>query len=581
MRVVTVPLGIPARLSCAVAVACLLGGHSALAFIVSEPDNPSVVTNAPEPTDADLRNQLQMHSGFGATGAGGGWTFVPTVSLQEAFTDNLLDTTNNRRWDLLTILTPSIAITGDTPNAQVLFEYGPQFRLAARTPQEDSISNQLLGSGLFTIVPDEFFVDARAVAGATPANGGYGSFGAGLAPSFGSFGSPLTSLNSSGNTALSNQNLVQVNSYSISPYWLHDFGDLGTARIGYQLSESSISPAGSYIPVFFPTGHNSSSNLINEGYAQFDTGNYFGDIQYHAEADAQIGNGTGFQGNSQQYYVLNRLTYVLNREFSVFGEIGYENLTYGGTPTTRIDDAIWGFGTTWTPNPDSRITIAVRNRYGDTNVDFNGSYQLTARTQIGASYTTGVQSNLQGFQNQLNQATVTPTGQTVNSVTGAPLLVGTNGLGVQAGVFRVKAFNANVTTVLDRDQFTAWLQISESTTEAAAPVGTNFTSNVSAPPVGSTSTARSVFGNWTHQISEDLTLSSAASFSTFRTSGSSNQQSWAVSIGIQYLISQTLAATASYSFYDYLTPTRGFFVPSGQNQSYYQNLVIVGLTKQF
>jgi hypothetical protein len=44
-----------------------------------------------------------------------------------------------------------------------------------------------------------------------------------------------------------------------------------------------------------------------------------------------------------------------------------------------------------------------------------------------------------------------------------------------------------------------------------------------------------------------------------------------------------LAATASYSFFDYLTSAQNILIfnRSGQNQSYYQNLVLVGLTKQF
>jgi uncharacterized protein (PEP-CTERM system associated) len=575
---VTVPLGIPARVTCALAVGCLLGGRGALAFTLTDPTNPSIVTNAPEPSESDLRHQLQMHSGFGAAGAGGGWTFVPSVSLEEIWTDNILNTATNRRWDLLTIAVPSIAITGDTPNAQVLFEYGPQFRLAARTPQENSISNQMLGNGLFTIVPDEFYVSASAIAGATPANGGYGGLGPGVTPNFGGFGSQLGSLNSVGNTGLSNQNLVQVNSYSISPYWQHRFGDTGSAKIGYQFSESSFSEGGSYIPVFFPTGHNTTSNMTNEGYAQFDTGDRFEPFQDHVEANAQIGTGTGFQGNSEQYYILNRLTYNANRDISVYGEFGYENLTYAGTPTTKIDDAIWGVGATWTPNPDSTITASIGRRYGDTSVNVSGSYALSARTTIGVSYLTGLQSTLQGIQNQLNLTTVNSSGQTVNSVTGAPVAIGTNGLGVQSGLYRIKAFNANVSTVLDRDQFSVWLQISESTTVAAAPANSNIPFSISAPPVGSTTQAATGFANWTHQIREDLTLGAAVSFGTDRTSGSGNQQTVAISVGMQYLLSQTLAATASYSFFDRISSTQN---TSTQNQGYYQNMVLVGLTKQF
>jgi hypothetical protein len=43
-------------------------------------------------------------------------------------------------------------------------------------------------------------------------------------------------------------------------------------------------------------------------------------------------------------------------------------------------------------------------------------------------------------------------------------------------------------------------------------------------------------------------------------------------------VSETLAATASYSFFDRLASTQ---TQSTQGQSYYQNLVLVGLNKQF
>jgi hypothetical protein len=96
--------------------------------------------------------------------------------------------------------------------------------------------------------------------------------------------------------------------------------------------------------------------------------------------------------------------------------------------------------------------------------------------------------------------------------------------------------------------------------------------------VASTSQGETVFATWTHQLREDLTLGSSAAFNKSRTSGSGDEQSWAVSVGAQYLLSETLAATASYSFFDRLASTQTL---STQGQSYYQNLVLVGLNKQF
>jgi hypothetical protein len=96
--------------------------------------------------------------------------------------------------------------------------------------------------------------------------------------------------------------------------------------------------------------------------------------------------------------------------------------------------------------------------------------------------------------------------------------------------------------------------------------------------VGSTNNARTAYATWTHQISDDLLLSTSGSFSINHYTTTGNQQSLAIGVGMSYLITQTLAARLSYAFFDRLVPTQGTTV---NNQSYYQNLVLLGLTKQF
>jgi hypothetical protein len=58
-----------------------------------------------------------------------------------------------------------------------------------------------------------------------------------------------------------------------------------------------------------------------------------------------------------------------------------------------------------------------------------------------------------------------------------------------------------------------------------------------------------------------------------RTSNSGNQQSVAASVAMEYLLSQTLAATARYAYFNSVSST--------PNQSFYQDLVLVGLNKTF
>ena len=567
MCAVTVPSGISARVTCALAVGCLLGARGALAFPISDPDNPSIVTSAPEPTESDLRHQLQLQSGFGAAQAGGGWTFIPGISAEEIWTDNVLNTENNRRWDFLTAVTPSITILGDVPNAQVRFIYDPQFLVAARTPQENRITNQLAGTGLFTIIPDEFYVNTAAFAGGSAVGGGFGPLNNGFGSGFGGLGS----LNNNG---VSKQNQAQTSSFSLTPYWLHHFSDTGTAKIGYSFNESAYAQGGTYLPVFFPTGTHSAYNITNEGVAQFETGERFAPFRNLTLADVRLGNGNGFNGNSSEYIFENRLGYLVNRNVELFGQLGYEDLNFTNvTPNIHINDAIWGLGTTLTPNQDSQITVSFGHQSGQNGVQVNGWYAVTARTRVTATYNVGLQTNLQGIASQLDLLSLDSTGNAVDTSTGGPLFIGNTGLGIQAGVFRTKSLTMGVSTVLDRDQFSLALQFYQSTTVATVRNNVNLPTGVTAPPVGTTSKATTGYATWVHQISEDLSMSTQVSYGTWNQSNSGNQQSVAASVAMQYLISQTLAATARYSFFDRMSNTPG--------QSYYQNLVLVGLSKQF
>ncbi|MEJ0015019.1 MAG: outer membrane beta-barrel protein [Acetobacteraceae bacterium] len=537
-----------------------------MAFPAVDATSPGITLAEPDVDQSDLRHQLQQHSGFAAP-AGGGWTFVPQVSLQEIFNDNVLNTTDDRRWDFITVLTPGFTLQGDLPNAQVQFSYGPALQGYARTPSQNQITQQLLGTALFTLMPEELFLDVRAAAGGAPVGGGFGALQPGLTPSLG------PQFNGVGTTGLSKQNQVQTSSLSISPYWLHRFGDTGTAKIGYQLNQSSYSQGNTFIPLLFPTGHDTVHNLTNEGVAQFETGDRFAPFRNLTTLNASTSNGNGGTGSSTQYLMLNRLGYLVDRGLMVFGELGYESLSFGGLPPTRINDAVWGVGVTLTPNPDSQITIGYGHRYGENNVQLNGSYALTARTRISASYVTGLQTDLQGLAGQLDLAALDSTGRAIDSQTGAPLFIGTGGVGVQTGLFRVKSFTFSASTIWDRDQVSLSLQFSDQKTIATAPPGTFIPLGFPAPTVGSSSQSTTGFVSWLHQISDDLTMSSSASYSTGNFSTSGNQQSLSASVGMQYLISQTVAVNVSYSFFDRISSTPGF--------SFYQNLVMLGISKQF
>ncbi|HTI79181.1 MAG TPA: hypothetical protein VL614_01890 [Acetobacteraceae bacterium] len=578
MGVAIVPPGSFTRWICAIAAGCFVGAGEAKAFPATDASTPSIVETATPPTDSDLRHQLRLQTGIGAAAASGKvWTFVPALGADEFFTDNVLESPTNRRWDLVTVVTPSIAIHGDAPNAQLNLNYSPQFRLDARTPSQNGVTQQLAGSGQFTIIPDAFYIDARALAGGTPIASGFGGLGASLTPGGGQIGAG----NGIASSGLSKQNIAQTTSFSVSPYLLHRFGDVGTAKLGYELNYTSISQnAGSFLG-FAPTGGGNQEGLTNQVLAQFETGEQFAPYRYMVIASAAVGSGTGVLHGSSQDTITNQLGYAINRSVSIYGQIGYERLRFGGVPPTRIDDMTWGFGATYTPNADSKITVGYGHQDGTTGAVVSAYYALTARTRITARYNTGLQTDIGQLENQLNLAAFDENGNAVDATTGAPQFLGLSGVGVQNGLYRAKTFTLSASTDLDRDQLRFSLQYSEQTTVAvnSSVVVTNPFNPV-APPVGSTSQGVTGIASWTHSFREDLLMASSASYGVSNVSGApggapgtGRQASIGASAGLQYTIAPTLVTTVRYGYF-----RRGSPLP---DETIYQNVFLVGVNKQF
>lgn len=578
MGVAIVPSGSFTRLTGAIAASCFVCAGKAGAFPATDASTPSIMEDVAPPTDSDLRHQLQLQTGIGAAAANGkAWTFVPALGVDEFFTDNVLQTPANRRWDLVTVVTPSIAINGDAPNAQVNLNYSPQFRLDARTPSQNGVTQQLAGSGQFTIIPDAFYIDARALAGGTPIASGFGGLGASLTPGGGQIGAG-SGIASSG---LSKQNIAQTTSFSVSPYVLHRFGDVGTAKLGYEFNWTSINQSAGSLPVFGQTGGVNQEGLTNQVVAQFETGERFAPYRYLVIASAATGSGTGVLHGSSQDTITNQLGYAINRSISVYGQIGYERLRFGGLPPTRIDDMTWGFGATYKPNADSKITVGYGHQDGTTGAVVSAYYAVTARTKVTARYTTGLQTDIGQLENQLDLAAFDEDGNAFDATTGAPQFLGLSGIGVRNGLYRAKTFTLYATTDLDRDQLQFSLQYAEQTT-IAVNSGVVVTSpfNPVAPPVGSTSHGVTGIASWTHSLREDLLMASSASYGVSSVSGApggapgtGRQTSIGASAGLQYTVTPTLVTTVRYGYF-----RRGSPLP---DETIYQNVVLVGVNKQF
>ena len=233
---------------CAAAV-CGLGllVQQAAAFPASDVTNPSVVAPAsaaaPSPEDAAaLAHQLQLLGPYGSI-VGPGWSFAPSLTLQEVFNDNVFQSATDRRWDLITYVTPGFAAYGDTQNIQLRFNYQPTLEYYARNSSLDQLAQNLDAIADATLWQDHLYLDLRADAGVGSASGSTPGLGYGTSPT----GLPTTGLN--GLNGLTKQNSTQYTSFAASPYFLQQFDTYGTLKLGYTYGYSSSSNNAGLVPL--------------------------------------------------------------------------------------------------------------------------------------------------------------------------------------------------------------------------------------------------------------------------------------------------------------------------------------------
>jgi uncharacterized protein (PEP-CTERM system associated) len=529
--------------------------QQAAAFPASDASSPSVVQPAaaatPDASDTSaLAHQQQLLGPFG-NAVGPGWSFTPSLTLAEAFNDNVFQTESDRRWDLITYVTPGLAIYGDTQNVQVRFDYQPTLEYYARNTSLSQLAQNLDAIADATLWQDHLYLDVRAVAGVGSVNGSLPGLG---------YGGGLNGQPTIGVTGLTKQNATQYTSFSASPYFLQQFDAYGTLKIGYSFNYSTTSNTGGLVPLPVGTTGPSATQIGNQELAQFTTGTFLERVTDTTLLNANEYTGTGATSSGHSYTASNQVNYALSHTVVLFGSIGYEDIDYGGTDSLAINDMTWQIGTTLTPNPRSTLTMSYGHQQGADSLSVNGYYTLTARTSVNVSYGQTLGTQLQQLQNQLSVADINNAGNLVNSRTGAPLVNSDNLLGTQTQLYRATTATVGTTTQLDRDTISFTAQYADYTAAGNGATGAT---------TGATATA-----GWTHSIHDDLTLNTSASYGIrwFVDPGGTNRFA-AFTASLNYIVSATVTASLTYSFYDLSSTQPG--------QSLYQDILILSLTKRF
>jgi uncharacterized protein (PEP-CTERM system associated) len=504
-------------------------------------------------------------SEFPITASADDWVFTPRITGQEMFTDNVLLTPTDKRFDVVTTLSPGINISDDSERLRGTLDYAPTLYYYAFTPGQSNIGHNLYANGTATVIPDFAYFDIRGFAALQPTTPSLANPSLIANPSVVGTNTSVigTGFNNLSSGIPINQ-LTQSLSLSASPYLVRRFGDFGTAELRYTYSDTTLTGVAPTILQPLGTPAQNTATRTSEGTATFVTGREFGPYEGRLLLDAAESNGTGTVNAGNQAIASLDSAYALTRRIAPLVTIGHEQIQFNGLPPVRINDLIWGFGVRLTPSQDATITLRYGHADGITSPNIAASFNITPRTTITIRYSESLSSIAQLIANNLAVSDLDQDQQVIDSRTLLPLSIVNPILGVQTGLFDNKQFTGTADLTLPRDHVAVSLNQSDNLVVAQTTPGSSASQQTIAANIA-----------WSHDITVNTAtnIGMGYSHSTFAAPANSVQDLVTPSASISYTFTQSLKGSAGYSFLDRFSPQ-----PASRLSS---NIFFVSLRKDF
>lgn len=439
------------------------------------------------------------------------YAIQPAIGVEVLGTNNLFQTRQDARSDIVTTIAPSIAAAVSTSRLLGSLTYTPALRLYGTYSSQNAVDQIGGGQLLVAVVPDLFYVDIRGSASVQPQNGGVIPGSAQLVEGL---------------------NTTQTFNAQITPFLIHRFGTAATAQLGYSYQYSQQDWA---------SGRNQGTNLsaqsytANRGFAILRSGEDFGRLALQGRIDGTSFIGGGVYDGAHRFVTSVEGRYAILPSVAVLAEIGYENIEYGGTNAATIEGATWSIGTRLTPGPDSIIVVRYGRHDGFNSVMLNAGVVLGARTNVYATYSEQLSTGLSQSQDLLETITFDALGNPVDSRSGAPVILVNPFLAVSSALYRTRLGTATLQYRWPRDSFTLSATWQDSEPVSSAP----------GDPASPQSGAYGTFG-WAHEFSArtiGITTLQYGRLSQDQIS-STNQDIYSVSLTLLHRLSDNLTASA-------------------------------------
>jgi uncharacterized protein (PEP-CTERM system associated) len=470
----------------------------------------------------------------------------PVVQLFEGYTDNPSSLPQGTP-DSITRAIGSANISFDTVRIKGQLSNTIDYDKYARDSSQTSLTDNLLGMGLVTVVPNQLFIDTRTTITQLSKAGGVG-----FAPS----------------SVIPQSQQTQAFLTSISPILRESFGDWLDTELRYNYGMNSFSN-GSLLGGGSTSAGSASAALSNstqnEATLSLATGRAITEIASKLTLDA-VNVGSQSNIKSTQLRAYDDLEYAFNTKVAAIARIGYDDIRYPLLPAATTIGPIWLVGGRLSPAPGDYLTV----RYGlqDGIYGANGlmSYQVTARTKILASLQNGLSSSQQQLQASLGTSALDSNGTVVNQYSGLPSALSNPEFGYTSdNIYRTKQGLFGIQTTLDRDAFGILATYNRQvalgpTTAAEATSGTN------------TSYGANI--NWSRSLTPLLTSNASLGYARALVG---DEKTLTADFSLTYTLSPTLDGIIHYQFIN-VNASNVAVVSTG---SYRSNLIEVGITRRF
>ena len=338
------------------------------------------------------------------------WDFTPLLGASVTWTDNVTAAgKGDEESEFITALEPGFRLGVQGPRSNLSLNYRAQALWYSDNSDFNDVFHNLYGTGLFTLVPNHFFIDVFARYDQENIDPG-GRI-------------------STGNL-LRTDNRTDAAVFGISPWYQSRLGDWGESLVRYRYQVVNY--------------HN--TDATNLRVQDSDTQSIFGrlgsrrespGLSWETRASYSL---TEFDGGGEYEYgqAALELGYPVGVRSRVTGTVGVESDVATDQSKGGFDESFWYLGYRWEPTDRQRLEARVGERFYGTAYEFSWTRQGT-RGDLSVSYTeTPTTANQRLFDGE---------GTFSGGRPGLP--------GLDSGVFLSKRFNGRLTYNLVRTELSA------------------------------------------------------------------------------------------------------------------------------